>query len=113
MGKPLSFENTRDGFERLEKWMDVARRSQAKTQIMVGMEPTGHYWMTLGQFLRDRSILVVHVNPFHVKRSKELDDNSPTKNDVKDALTIARLMKDGRYQEPILPAGVYANCEMG
>jgi len=31
------------------------------------------------------------VNPMHVKRSKELDDNLPTKNDKKDALVIARL----------------------
>lgn len=51
---------------------------------------------------------MVHVNPSHVKKSNELDDNSLTKNDVKDALTIARLVKDGRYQEPIIPDGVYA-----
>jgi len=35
----------------------------------------------------------------HVKKSKELDDNSPTKNDVKDARVIAQLVKDGRYAE--------------
>lgn len=55
---------------------------------------------------------MVHVNPSHVKKSKEFDDSSPTKNDVKDALTIARLVKDGRYQEPIIPAGVYAELRM-
>lgn len=43
------------------------------------------------------------VNPMHVKKSKELDDNSHTKNDVKDAKTIAQLVKDGRYAEPNLP----------
>ena len=37
------------------------------------------------------------VNPLHVKRSKELDDNLQTKNDKKDAVVIARLMKDGRF----------------
>lgn len=30
------------------------------------------------------------------------------KNDVKDALMIARLVKNARYQELIIPAGVYA-----
>ena len=39
------------------------------------------------------------VNPLHVKKTKELDDNSPTKNDVKDARVIAQLVKDGRYAE--------------
>ncbi|KRE64114.1 hypothetical protein ASL11_23095 [Paenibacillus sp. Soil750] len=37
------------------------------------------------------------TDPLHVKKSKELDDNSPTKNDIKDAKVIAQLVKDGRY----------------
>ncbi|SFJ54697.1 Transposase [Paenibacillus sp. UNC496MF] len=44
----------------------------------------------------------------HVKKSKELDDNSPTKNDIKDAKVIAQLVKDGRYAVPSLPQGIYA-----
>ncbi|SHI86437.1 hypothetical protein SAMN05444373_10131, partial [Thermoclostridium caenicola] len=32
-----------------------------------------------------------------MKCTKELDDNSPTKNDLKDPKTIAMLVKDGRY----------------
>jgi transposase len=44
-----------------------------------------------------------------VKKSKELDDNSPTKNDIKDAKVIAQLVKDGRYAVPHLPQGIYAD----
>lgn len=40
-----------------------------------------------------------------MKKSKELDDNSPTKNDIKDAKVIAQLIKDGRYAVPSLPQG--------
>jgi len=69
--------------------------------------------MALAQYLRQRDIRAVHVNPSHVKKSKERDDNSPTKNDVKDALTIARLVKDGRYSEPIIPIGVHAELRTG
>jgi transposase len=47
----------------------------------------------------------------HVKKSKELDDNSPTKNDVKDAKVIAQLVKDGRYGEPNLPESI--NADLG
>lgn len=108
LGKPLTFENTRTGLEGLEQWLEELKRSHAKDDVLIGMEPTGHYWMPLAQYLRERGVPVVHVNPSHVKKSKELDDNSPTKNDVKDALTIARLVKDGRYAEPIVPLGVYA-----
>ncbi len=48
------------------------------------------------------------VNPFHVKRSKELDDNSQTKNDRKDPKTIAKLVTDGRYFETYVATGIYA-----
>jgi transposase len=51
---------------------------------------------------------LVLVNPFHVKRFKELDDNTPTKNDRKDPKTIAMLMKDGRYMEPYIPEGIFS-----
>ena len=44
---------------------------------------------------------MVVVNPAHVKQTKELDDNSPTKNDFKDARVISRLIEGGRYSEPI------------
>ncbi|WP_241422431.1 IS110 family transposase [Candidatus Contubernalis alkaliaceticus] len=72
------------------------------------MEPTGHYWKTLANYLIFRQIRVVMVNPYHTKRAKELDDNSPTKSDKKDALTIARLIRDGRYYEVYMPHDIFA-----
>jgi transposase len=69
-------------------------------KVIVGMEPTGHYWLNLAHFLKGKNIKFVVVNPMHVKKSKELYDNSPTKNDVKDARVIAQLVKDGRNAEP-------------
>ena len=51
----------------------------------------------------------VLVNPHHVKKSKELDDNNPTKNDRKDPKVIAGLVREGRYMIPYLPEGVYAD----
>jgi Transposase and inactivated derivatives len=77
------------------------------------MEPTGHYWLNLAYFLKAKGYDVVLVNPMHVKKSKELDDNSPTKNDTKDARVIAQLMKDGRYSVPNLLEGVYAELREG
>lgn len=64
--------------------------------------------------MKENKIKFVSVNPLHVKKSKELDDNSPTKNDVKDARVIAQLVlvKDGRYTEPTIPQGVYAELRV-
>ena len=50
----------------------------------------------------------VHVNPQHVKESKELDDNNPNKNDRKDPKTIAGLVNEGRFSYPYIPTGIYA-----
>ena len=76
------------------------------------MEPTAHYWFNLGYFLKDEEVRLVLVNPFHVKRSKELDDNSPTKNDRKDPKTIAKLVIDGRYFVPYIPEGIYSDLRI-
>jgi transposase len=81
-------------------------------KVIVGMEPTGHYRLNLAHFLKDQRINFVVVNPMHVKKSKELDDNSSTKNDVKVARVIAQLVKDGRYAVPNIPQGVYAELRV-
>jgi len=65
-------------------------------------------WLNLAHFLKEKHVKYGVVNPLYVKKSKELEDNSPTKNDVKDAKVIAQLVKDGRYAVPYLPQGIYA-----
>jgi len=112
LGKHLVFENTNKGFSSLLAWIGKLKQANGKTDVIFGMEPTGHYWLPLAQFLREAGIKVVVVNPMHVKKSKELDDNSPTKNDVKDARVIAQLVKDGRYSEPIFLTGDYAEVRV-
>ena len=53
-------------------------------------------------------ISVVQVNPYAVKQTKELEDNSQLKDDRKDPKLIANLVKDGNYGMPYLPEDVYA-----
>lgn len=108
LGKLLKFSNNAEGFAKFEEWLSIIAKRTSKKKIMVGMEPTGHYWFNLAQQIKDQSMKIVLVNPFHVKRSKELDDNNPTKNDSKDPKTIAMLVKDGRYMEPYIPEGIYS-----
>ena len=106
--KPLGFSNTGEGFETFRAWIDELKEKHGMDKVMPGMEPTGHYWFNLGKFLQDHGMTPVHVNPHHVKKSKELDDNTPSKNDRKDPKVIAGLVKDGRYFRPYIPDGIYA-----
>ncbi|WP_026562906.1 IS110 family transposase [Bacillus sp. J37] len=112
-GKRLIFENRMHGFQKLVNWAEDLRKENAKDHVILGVEPTGHYWFSLAYFLVAKGYDFVVVNPMHVKKSKELDDNSPTKNDTKDARVIAQLIKDGRYSVPNLLDGVYAELREG
>lgn len=111
-GKVISFSNSREGFEKLKTWMENLKKENKKEKIICGAEPTGHYWFGIGQYLKEEEIKLVLVNPYHVKRSKELDDNSPTKTDVKDPKTIAKLVIDGRYSEPYIAEKVYSEIRI-
>ena len=107
--KVFKFSNTLGGFNFFDAWMTDILQRTAKMQIIVGCEPTGHYWFPLAGHLKDKGILLVTVNPYHVKQTKELDDNSPTKTDQKDPKTIAKLVIGGNYGIPYIPEGVYAD----
>ena len=106
--KPLEFGNTEEGFETLRNWIRELKEKQGMDKVIPGMEPTGHYWFNLGKFLQDEGMRPVHVNPHHVKKSKEMDDNDPSKNDRKDPRVIAGLVNEGRYFYPYIPDGIYA-----
>lgn len=108
LDKVFSFSNTLQGFNSFKTWVDVIIKKNNFDSIIIGFEPTGHYWYNFAEYCRDNSYKYVMVNPFHVKRSKELDDNSQTKNDRKDPKTIAKLVIDGRYFETYVPTGIYA-----
>jgi transposase len=112
LSKIQSFENTLEGFKTFEEWIKSIANKNDKDNIIVGLEPTGHYWFNLGNFLRNIGIKIVLVNPFHVKRSKELDDNSQLKNDLKDPKVIAKLVIEGRYSEPYIPEGIYSDLRI-
>ena len=107
--KSFSFHNNRKGFESLVETVKNVLTMLNFKKAIVGMEPTGHYWKSCARYLNKIDwIKVVTVNPFHVKNAKEFDDNCQTKNDKKDCMTIARLIKDARFFEPYLPEGVWA-----
>ena len=56
-------------------------------------------------------ISVVQVNPYAVKQTKEVEDNSQLKDDRKDPKLIANLVKDGNFGMPYLPEKVYAEIQ--
>ena len=112
LGKVISFENSAGGFQQFTSWASELAARENKDRLVIGAEPTGHYWFTLAVYLKNSGAKLVLVNPYHVKRSKELDDNHPSKSDRKDPKTIAKLVLEGRYIEPYLPEGLYVELRI-
>lgn len=103
------FSNTLEGFQSAKDWAVEIAAANDKNQIVLGLEPTGHYWFCLTTWMISNGISVVQVNPYAVKQTKELEDNSQLKDDSKDPKLIANLVKDGNFGMPYLPEKLYAD----
>jgi hypothetical protein len=51
--------------------MNDMQEARQLNDIIIGMEPIGHYWLSLAACLKDRNLEVVLVNPHLVKKNKE------------------------------------------
>ena len=72
LGKVFTFSNSREGFEAFKAWMQRLQDKYRKSDVIVGIEPTGHYWFDLGAYLEDEGIRLVMVNPYAVKRKRQI-----------------------------------------
>ncbi len=106
--KAFAFDNNYSGFQAALNWAAEIAAANDKHQMVLGLEPTGHYWFCLATWMVQKGITVVQVNPYAVKSSKEIEDNSQLKDDCKDPKIIANLVKDGNFGMPYQPDGVYA-----
>lgn len=104
----FSFSNVSEGFQSAKEWAVRLAAEHDKKQIVLGLKPTGHYWFCLAIWMISNGISVVQVNPYAVKQTKEVEDNSQLKDDTKDPKLIANLVKDGNFGMPYLPEKLYA-----
>ncbi len=111
--KTISFDNNQCGFEKLIEAINIVKEKTEKGDVIIGCEPTGHYWFNLRDYLRKKELELVIVGTYATKQAKELDDNSPTKSDPKDALVIARLVAEGRYSIPVVRKELFEEIHNG
>ena len=110
--KPFKFSNNREGFDRFWDTIQAAMAEYELERAVVGFESTSSYGEPLQHFLKDKpGIVMVQVNPMHVKRIKEVTDNSPGKRDEKDPRVIAQLMQMGNFLSCIIPEGASAQLQ--
>src|SRR3954464_9629808 len=59
IGDPLTFKNDEEGFTSLLNWIKNLQRLNNLCEAIIGMEPTGHYWINLSKWLLKQNIEVV------------------------------------------------------
>jgi transposase len=101
--KVYSVEQNQEGFDQFMR--SLREVTECGYEPWVAFEPTGPYSTCFREMLLTKGERVVQVNGYHVKRTKEVRDNSPKKSDLKDPGVIADLVWQGCYQEVVeLPA---------
>jgi transposase len=105
--RPKKFKNDRKGFLGLIERVDGLKRRNGLDRVIYVLEPNGPYWMLLAKFLTERGEIVKVVSALQVKRNRETEDCSPEKNDYRDARSAADLGRQGKFNDTILPSGIY------
>jgi len=91
----LVVANSRVGFEQFWAALQLYCAQYQAADVVVGLEPTGHYWWALADWLVARGVTVGLVDPAITRRHKENRDHTPSKSDPKDAVVIADMVNRG------------------
>ena len=95
--KAFSFSNSIDGAESL-----ILKLEAFKNELEVGMEATGHYWLSLYSYLVEKSFTVRVINPIQTDGWRQSVEIRKRKTDIIDSLLIADLLRYGDFVETSL-----------
>ena len=86
----------------------VKRETKGNGKVVFALEPTGHYWMVLGQFFEDHNQSYVLIHPLVVARSREVHRLNKGKTDSLDARLIGELACDRSITRTQIPKDYWA-----
>ncbi|MEJ2711214.1 MAG: IS110 family transposase [Anaerolineales bacterium] len=106
----FAFSNDRNGYDYFYDRLDKLQQSRRSPAVWVGMEPTNYFWKLLAADLEAHRPEYSYylVNPYTVKKHREGDQLDCSKDDNRDAFTVADLLRTGKYTKTQLLHGEYA-----
>ena len=107
LGKYPKIYNSRKGFEFFTKAIEGMKKKKGFKDVLIGMEPTGHYWRKIAYFAKERGYEARFVRTTALRHQRELDESSSAKSDVRDAVTIANITREGKYIDTVIEDGVF------
>jgi transposase len=99
MCKSISFSNTADGCGKLITLLE--KYSVTKDNCVIGMEATGHYWLSVYSYLLELGYNLKVINPIQTEAFRKMYIRQ-TKNDSIDSNTIAQIMRFGQFNSTSL-----------
>jgi transposase len=103
--KNVIFDNTIEGFEKLDAYVERVKTQYSLPKVVFGIEPTADYHKPLAEHLLKCSRMVVLVGGAAVKHNRSLLNGRWDKNDDKDSSNIADLIAQGKcmfYEYPLM-----------
>lgn len=98
--KAFSFSNTTEGANSLiEKLFAYINEP---SEVLIGMEATGHYWLSLYSFLVENKFTVLVINPIQTDGWRRGTEIRKRKTDTIDSVLIADLIRHGDFIETSL-----------
>jgi transposase len=94
IGSAVSFSNTKEGCEKIVALFE--KHAIAKDNLVIGMEATGHYWLSVYTFFAGNGYDTKVINPIQSDIMRKMSIQ-PMKNDAKDSVVIADVMRFGKY----------------
>jgi transposase len=89
--------NSRQGFDQFKDITESLKAAHGCTDVLVGLEPSGHYHRNFARWAKHCGFAVRYIRPDAAKHERKLSRGSKSKNDKRDALTLANLTREGRY----------------
>lgn len=94
VSESFSFSNSIKGLEKFQKF--ISSFSIDSNNCIIGMEATGHYWLSLYSFLIDLGFSSVVINPIQSDAFRKMYIRL-TKNDSVDSFVIAQILRFGEF----------------
>ena len=94
LDKSISFSNSQAGSSKLISLLE--KYNISTSNVVIGMEATGHYWLSLYSYLLDLEYTVYVINPIQSDAFRKMYIRQ-TKNDSKDSFVIAQIMRFGEF----------------
>ena len=95
--KAFSFSNSIDGANSL-----LEKLSPFIQSLEIGMEATGHYWLSIYSFLVEKNLSVHVINPIQTDGWRNGIEIRKRKTDIIDSIVIADLLRYGDFLETSL-----------